>query len=152
MTRFNLQSLASAAQRGEGYHHLTPGQAWSAHVLGMKPKQLTSSLSPLLLLVFGLAEQKQRADFGELSNDPREMFNAAFDAAYPHYVRLPLLNQLREGIMNHLLIVGPPGVDYSDYGGFSLAEVARIFDATEKELMVLADTTGTADQLRDRLH
>ncbi|MDR5900352.1 hypothetical protein QC823_15410 [Halomonas vilamensis] len=151
MTRFNLQALANTAQRGEGYQHLTPGQAWNAHALGMKPKQLTNPLSPLLSLVFGLAEQKQRADFGEPSNAPCEMFNAAFDKVHPPYVRLSVLNRLREGVKDHLLGLAPPGVD-SGYRRFSLAEVARVLDTTEGELLALAEATGTADQLRDRLN
>ncbi|WP_404375977.1 hypothetical protein [Vreelandella aquamarina] len=149
MTRFNSQELTNAARNGEGYRHLTPAQAWNADTQGFTQEQLTHPLPPLLTLVFELAERKQRADFNEPANDPRAMYNAAFDEAHPPYVRLPVLKQLREGIMNHLLGLAPPGVDYSDYGRFSLAEVAHIFDTTEDKLLALAEATGTADRLRD---
>lgn len=151
MTRFNLQALANAACRGEGYRHLTAEQAWNSYTLGMKPEQLPNPLPPHLSLVFGMAEQQQRAAFGNPDNDPSCMFNAAFDEAHPPYVRLPVLKQLREGIMNHLLGLAPPGAASADYRLFSLADMARIFGTTEDELLALAEATGTADQLRDAI-
>tara|TARA_R110000796_G_scaffold227446_1_gene344214 strand:- start:1213 stop:1671 length:459 start_codon:yes stop_codon:yes gene_type:complete len=149
MTRFNSRELTNAARNGGGYRHLTPAQAWNADTQGFTPEQLTHPLPPLLTLIFGLAEHKQRADFDEPANDPRAMFNAAFDEAHPPYVRLPVLQQLREGVMNHFLGLAPSGVDYSNYGRFNLAEVAYIFDTTEDELLELAEATGTAGRLRD---
>lgn len=149
MTELKAEELSAAAQRGEGYKHLTPGQAWNAVLLGIKVNQLSDPLPPHFLLVFDMAEQEQRANFSAPMDAPREMYNAAFNEAHPPYVRVPVINRLRAEVKSYFAGISLPGVGTPSYEHFSVAEIARIFDTTEGELLRLAQATGVPNRMHD---
>jgi len=71
MTTITRESLAKAAQEGTGIAHLSPGQAWAAHLLAMPPERLEKPLAPNITALLENVERMAARRFFETTT-PRQ--------------------------------------------------------------------------------
>ncbi|MBZ9568504.1 hypothetical protein [Modicisalibacter tunisiensis] len=150
MRTITRDSLAQAAQEGTGIAHLSPGQAWAAHHLAMPPERLEKPLAPHITELLESVERlAQRRFFGDVApGDAEAMIHRAHDEDHPMFLRLPILETLREGMSEHFPDLKPAGYDDQGNPVYSLADLAEALGASEEDLLAHAEEAGFADQLR----
>lgn len=149
MTTITRDSLAKAAQEGTGIAHLSPGQAWAAHRLAMPPERLEKPLAPhIAALLENVERMAARQFFASADRDNAEsIIRAAHDEAHPMYLRAPMLETLRQGMVECLPGLRPSGVNGEGQPVYRLADIAAALDVTEEELLARAEAMGMQDQL-----
>ncbi|MGC3873805.1 hypothetical protein ACPF7Z_11105 [Halomonas sp. GXIMD04776] len=144
------EALAQAARQGAGLAHLSPGQAWAAHDLGLSPESLQAPLSPHLAVLLERKEcMARRAFFDPVAPDDAEaMIRQAHDETHPMFLRGPILETLREGMSELYPGLKPTGVNDDGQPLYNLANLAEVLGASEDDLLDMADEKG----IRDSLH
>ncbi|RUR27319.1 hypothetical protein ELY33_15575 [Vreelandella andesensis] len=144
------ESLTQAANSGQPLDHLTAGQTWAAHTLCVPPERLQKPLASHIAALLDSVERKARREFfgGIERGDTDAMVARAYDEQHPPFLRLPILETLREGMNEHFPELKPAG--YNDQGQpvYALADIAQALDTSEDELLEHAEQRGMLDQLR----
>ncbi|WP_081135489.1 hypothetical protein [Halomonas sp. BC2] len=144
------ESLNQAATHGQPLDHLTAGQVWAAHKLAIPPERLQRPLASHIGTLLESVERKaQRRFFGDVApGDAEAMIHRAHDEDHPMFLRLPILETLREGMNELFPDLKPSGVDEEGRQLFNLADLAEALGASEEDLLAHAEEAGFAVQLR----
>lgn len=144
------EALAHAATTGQALSHLTAGQVWAAHKLAVPPERLQAPLTHHITLLLASIEQEARDAFfgGVAPNDADEMISRAYDEQHPPFLRLPILETLREGFNEHFPELKPTGYDDQGQAVYALADIAQALDVPEDELLDHAEQRGMLDQIK----
>lgn len=144
------EALTQAAATGQALSHLTAGQAWAAHKLCVPPERLQAPLTRHIALLLASIEQEARDAFfgGVTPNDTDEMISRAYDQQHPPFLRLPILETLREGFNEHFPELKPAGYDDSGEAVYALADIAHALEVSEAELLQHAEQRGLADRIQ----
>ncbi|MBW6390208.1 hypothetical protein [Billgrantia antri] len=154
MTTITRNSLAQAAQEGTGIAHLSPGQAWAAHRLAMPPERLEKPLAPhIAALLENVERVAARKFFASTDRDDTEsIIRVAHDEAQPMFLRAPILQTLRQGMVECLPDLTPSGVNDKGEPVYRLAKIAAALDVPEEELLARAEAMGLKDKLSTTPH
>ncbi|MDZ7852333.1 MAG: hypothetical protein U5L98_06705 [Halomonas sp.] len=154
MTTITRDTLAQAAQEGTGIAHLSPGQAWAAHRLAMPPERLEKPLAPhIAALLENVERMAHRRFFDDVAPDDAEaMIHRAYDEDHPMFLRGPLLETLREGMVEFMPGLTPSGVNDKGEAVYRLTDIAAALDVTEDELLARAEAMGLKDRLSTTIH
>lgn len=127
------EALTQAAVTGQALSHLTAGQVWAAHKLAVPPERLQAPLTRHITLLLASIEQEARdAFFGGITpNDTDEMISRAYDKQHPPFLRLPILETLREGMDTFFPGLKPTGYDDSGEAVYALADIAHALEVSE---------------------
>ena len=149
MTTITRDSLALDAQEGIGIAHLSPGQAWAAHRLAVPPERLEKPLAPhIAALLENVERMAARQFFASADRDNAEsIFRAAHDEEHPMFLRLPMLETLRQGMVECLPGLTPSGVNDKGEAVYRLADIAAALNVPEEELLARAEAIGMKDRL-----
>lgn len=149
MTIITRDSLAQAAQEGTGIAHLSPGQAWAAHRLAMPPERLEKPLAPhIAALLENVERMAARQFFASADRDDAEsIIRVAHDEDHPMFLRAPMLEEMRQGMVECLPGLTPSGVNDKGEPVYRLADIAAALDVPEEELLARAEAMGMKDQL-----
>ena len=144
------ESLTQAAATGQALNHLTAGQVWAAHKLCVPPERLQKPLASHIGTLLENVERKARALFfgGVERSDTDTMIARAYDEQHPPFLRLPILETLREGMSEHFPDLKPVGYDDQGNPVYSLADIAQALDVPEDELLDHAEQRGMLDQIK----
>jgi hypothetical protein len=144
------EALAQAATTGQALDHLTAGQAWAAHKLAVPPERLQAPLTHHITLLLASIEQEARDAFfgGMTPNDTDAMIARAYDEQHPPFLRLPILETLREGMNEHFPDLKPAGYDDSGEAVYALADIANALEVSEAELLQHAKQRGLTDRIQ----
>lgn len=144
------EALAQAATNGEALSHLTAGQAWAAHKLCVPPERLQKPLASHIAVLLENVERKARREFfgGVKPNDTDEMIGRAYDQQHPPFLRLPILETLKEGMDKFFPGLKPVGYDDNGEAVYALADLARALEVSEAELLQHADQRGLTDRIQ----
>lgn len=144
------EALTQAAVTGQALSHLTAGQVWAAHKLAVPPERLQAPLTRHITLLLASIEQEARdAFFGGITpNDTDAMISRAYDQQHPPFLRLPILETLREGFNEHFPELKPTGYDDQGEPVYSLADIAHALEVSEAELLQHADQRGLTDRIQ----
>ncbi|PJX15629.1 hypothetical protein CWI66_00625 [Halomonas sp. 141] len=144
------ESLSQAATHGQPLDHLTAGQVWAAHKLAIPPERLQRPLASHIAALLDNVERKARREFfgGVTPNDTDTMINRAYDEQHPPFLRLPILETLREGMSELFPGLRPAGYDDQGNPAYNLADIAQALDVPEDELLDHAEQRGMLDQIK----
>lgn len=146
----NHDAIKQAATTGQALSHLTAGQVWAAHKLDMPPERLQAPLTRHTTLLLAITEQEARDAFfgGVVPNDTDAMIARAYDEQHPPFLRLPILETLREGMATFFPDLKTAG--YNDNGDavYALADLAHALGVSEAELMQQAEQRGLTDRIQ----
>lgn len=144
------ESLTRAATNGQPLDHLTAGQVWAAHKLAIPPERLQRPLASHIGILLENVERKaRRAFFGGVEHgDVDKMIARSHDEQHPPFLRLPILETLREGLNEHFPDLKPAGYDDEGQPVYALADIAQALDVPEDELLDHAEQRGMLDQIQ----
>ncbi|AYF33628.1 MAG: hypothetical protein VYB20_13115 [Pseudomonadota bacterium] len=144
------ESLTQAATHGQPLDHLTAGQVWAAHKLAIPPERLQRPLASHIGILLENVERKARRHFfgGVERSDTDTMIARAYDEQHPPFLRLPILEVLRQGMDEHFPDLKPAGYDDQGQAVYALADIAQALDVPEDELLDHAEQQGMLDQIK----
>lgn len=144
------EALAQAATNGEALSHLTAGQVWAAHKLCVPPERLQKPLASHIASLLDNVERKARREFfgGVTTNDTDEMISRAYDQQHPPFLRLPILETLKEGMDTFFPALKPAGYDDNGEAVYALADLAHALEVSEAELLQHAEQRGLTDRIQ----
>lgn len=144
------EALAQAATNGQALSHLTAGQVWAANKLCVPPERLQKPLASHIAALLDNVERKARREFfgGVEHNDTDAMIARAYDEQHPPFLRLPILETLREGFSEHFPALKPAGYDDSGEAVYALADLAHALEVSEAELLQHAEQRGLTDRIQ----
>ncbi|MGP9629222.1 hypothetical protein ACT3TA_07255 [Halomonas sp. AOP42-C1-46] len=144
------EALTQAAVTGQALSHLTAGQVWAAHKLCVPPERLQKPLASHIAALLDNVERKARREFfgGVTPDDTDAMISRAYDQQHPLFLRLPILETLREGMNEHFPDLKPAGYDDQGQAVYALADIAQALDVPEDELLDHAEKQGMLDQIK----
>ncbi|HDZ49285.1 hypothetical protein LCGC14_0185210 [marine sediment metagenome] len=143
------EALAQAATNGQALSHLTAGQAWAAHKLCVPPERLQKPLASHIGALLDNVERKARREFfgGVKPNDTDAMISRAYDQQQPPFLRLPILETLKEGMDTFFPGLKPAGYD-SGEAVYALADLAHALEVSEAELLQHAEQRGLTGRIQ----
>ncbi|MFG6178538.1 hypothetical protein ACGTN6_14970 [Halomonas sp. THAF12] len=147
MATITPETLAQAAEQGDGIAHLSPAQAWAAWKLDMPPARLQRPLARHTLLLLANIDRKARRAFQRAATTPDAMIGAAFDDRHPPYLRLPVQAELRHGMAECFPGLSPASRDADGNALYSLTDLATALGTTEAEIVDHAKHEGMADMI-----
>ena len=149
MKTITREVLADAARRGVGIADLTPGQAWAADSLSLLPERLTPPISSHIVALLENIEGKVTREFFASADrdDADSIIRVAHDEAQPMFLRAPILETLREGMVECLPGLTPSGVNDKGEAVYRLADIAAALDVPEDELLARAEAMGMTDRV-----
>ncbi|WP_299310835.1 hypothetical protein [uncultured Halomonas sp.] len=149
MTTITREALADAACRGVGIAHLTPGQAWAADSLSLPPERLSLPMASHIAALLENIERKVTREFFASADrdDAESIIRVAHDEAQPMFLRAPILETLREGMVECLPGLTPSGVNDKGEAVYRLADIADALDVPEEELLARAEAMGLKDRM-----
>lgn len=141
------EALAKAATTGQPLDHLTAGQVWAAHKLYVPPERLQKPLASHITALLDNVERKARRKFfgGVEHNDTDVMISHAYDKQHPPFLRLPILETLKEGMDTFFPGLKPAGYDDSGEAVYALADLAHALEVSEADLVDHAEQRGLTD-------
>lgn len=144
------EALNQAAVTGQPLSHLTAGQAWAAHKLCVPPERLQKPLASHIAALLDNVERKASREFfgGVTPNDADEMISRAHDEQHPPFLRLPILETLKEGMDTFFPGLKPAGYDDSGEAVYALADLAHALEVSEAELLQHAEQRGLTDRIQ----
>jgi hypothetical protein len=144
------ESLTQAATHGQPLDHLTAGQVWAAHKLAIPPERLQRPLASHIGTLLENVERKARRHFfeGVERGDTDTMIARAYDEQHPPFLRLPILETLREGMSEHFPDLKPAGYDDQGQAVYALADIAQALEVSEAELLRHAEQRGLTDRIQ----
>ena len=149
------EALTQAAATGQALSHLTAGQVWAAHKLCVPPERLQKPLASHIAALLENVERKARREFfgGVEHNETDAMISRAYDQQHPPFLRLPILETLKEGMDTFFPGLKPAGYDDSGEAVYALADLAHALKVSEAELLEHADHRGLTDRIqREPIH
>jgi hypothetical protein len=144
------ETMTQAAAHGLGIGHLSPGQTWAAHIIGIPADRLQEPMEPIVREALADVERVARSQFFDdvAPDDAEAMIQRAHDEAHPMFLRGPILETMHEGMAKFFPSLKASGVDEEGRPLFNLADIAQALGASEEDLLAHAETMGIADQLR----
>jgi len=144
------EALTQAATTGQPLDHLTAGQVWAAHKLCVPPERLQKPLASHIAALLDNVERKARREFfgSVIPDDTDAMISRAYNKQHPPFLRLPILEILKEGMDTFFPGLKPAGYDDSGEAVYALADIAHALEVSEAELLQHADQRGLTDRIQ----